>query len=118
MTTIKSYTDLQQSKKLAKILSLESADMSWVGNGLGKPFARTIPIKGDPEELCACWSLAALLEVVKIDYKLEKSLLDQSDYFTYALHNSDNEKFRTHEYGNPIDACVEMIEKLHEEKLL
>ena len=27
MTTIKSYTDLQQSKKLAEILPLESADM-------------------------------------------------------------------------------------------
>ena len=27
MTTIKSYSDLQQSKKLAKILPLKSADM-------------------------------------------------------------------------------------------
>ena len=29
METIKSYSDLQQSKKLADILPLESADMKW-----------------------------------------------------------------------------------------
>ena len=29
MTTIKSYTDISQSKKLAEILPLESADMYW-----------------------------------------------------------------------------------------
>lgn len=63
--TIKAYTDLPQSKRLAEILPLESADMSWVSNGLGKPFARTISIKGDPEELCACWSLAALINIIK-----------------------------------------------------
>lgn len=64
MATIKSYSDLEQSKKLAEILPIESADMSWVSNGLGKPFARTIPIKGDPEELCGCWSLAALISIL------------------------------------------------------
>ena len=29
MATIKSYTDLKQSKKLAERLPLESADMNW-----------------------------------------------------------------------------------------
>ena len=29
MATIKSYTDIEQSRKLAKILPLESADMYW-----------------------------------------------------------------------------------------
>ena len=61
---MKSYTDIEQSRKLTEILPIESADMSWVSNGLGKPFARTIPIKGDPEELCGCWSLAALLKLI------------------------------------------------------
>lgn len=30
MATIKSYTDISQSKTLSKILPLESADMIWV----------------------------------------------------------------------------------------
>lgn len=54
---MKAYTDIHQSKKLAEILPIESADMSWAGTGLGKPFARTIPCKGYPEEICPCWSL-------------------------------------------------------------
>lgn len=29
MSTIKSYTDIEQSKKLAMILPIESADMCW-----------------------------------------------------------------------------------------
>jgi hypothetical protein len=33
MATIKSYTDLQQSKKLAKILPLESADYHYIAQG-------------------------------------------------------------------------------------
>jgi len=106
---MKSYTDLEQSRKLAEILPLESADMSWVSNGLGKPFARTIPIKGDPEELCACWSLTALLDI------LPSSALDSSNDHHYRLHCM--ERF-TEWYNNPIDACYEMIIKLHEQKLL
>ena len=61
---MKSYTDIEQSKKLAEFMPIESADMSWAGTGLGKPFARTIPSKGHPEEICPCWSLAALLDIL------------------------------------------------------
>ena len=42
----KAHTNLKQSKMLAEILRIESADMSWAGTGLGKPFARTSPCKG------------------------------------------------------------------------
>ena len=61
---MKAFTNIKQSKKLAEILPVESADMSWAGTGLGKPFARTIPSKGYPEEICPCWSLAALLDIL------------------------------------------------------
>lgn len=113
---MKAYTDLNQSKKLSEILPLESADMSWVSNGLGKPFARTIPIKGDPEELCGCWSLAALLGVIR----------EAIGYTIYGVNNvymscdlGDRPwKLITEVYDNEIDACVEMIIKLHEQKIL
>ena len=112
MATIKSYTDLQQSKKLAEILPLESADMSWVSNGLGKPFARTIPIKGDPEELCACWSLAALLGVLP-DYTLQTN----TDGTVFVVCESKKPMI-SDAYDNPVDACYELILKLNELNLL
>ena len=61
---MKSYTDLEQSKKLAKILPLESADMHYVltdsdqetySPGLEKYYGVLPSIP--------CWSLAALLGV-------------------------------------------------------
>ena len=65
-----------------------------------------------------CWSLAALQNIIKINYKLEKTFLDQSDYCTYSLYDTDEPTFRTFEYYNPVDACYEMILKLNEQKLL
>lgn len=119
---MKAYTDLEQSKKLAEILPLESADMSWVSNGLGKPFARTIPIKGDPEELCACWSLTALLAVLPsvIKRKEKRMFLTLEKAGAYNLYykssNRLDELWETKE--EPVDACVAMIENLHELKIL
>ena len=112
MATIKSYTDLEQSKKLAEFLPLESADMSWVSNGLGKPFARTIPIKGDPEELCACWSLVALLSV------LPNGIVMNKDSQNGRYHFSSTHAGTYVTTDNPVDACVSMIIKLHELNLL
>lgn len=129
MTTIKSYTDYSQAQILSKILSDESADMSWVSNGLGKPFARTIPIKGDPEELCGCWSLSALLSVLPLHlivnnqryaFSMIKGLDKNGETYAikYAIFNTTFYFHLTDAYDNPVDACVAMIELLHEQKLL
>ena len=120
MATIKSFSDLEQSRKLAEILPLESADMSWVSNGLGKPFARTIPIKGDPEELCACWSLAALLGVLPILDNRSPIIPKTFDgKYRVTYHSTAYEKaILTSDYDNPVDACVTMIERLQELKML
>ena len=123
---MKSYTDLEQSKKLAEILPLESADMSWVSNGLGKPFARTIPIKGDPEELCGCWSLASLLEQFPYelcdDYGNSAYLGINKEDDVYQLEYTDPygdfKSIETDRYEHFVDACVAMIEKLNELKML
>lgn len=126
MTKIKSYTDLEQSRKLADILPVESADMSWVGNGLGKPFARTISIKGDPEELCACWSLAALLGVIPqeiFDGEYVINITEGCDniwVLTYDHFENRNHSYYSLSIGadNLVDACYEMIIKLNELNLL
>lgn len=69
MATIKSYTDLSQSKALAKILPLESADMfhfihevDTVGFGYKREAAEFYS-KTEFEYL-PCWSLAALLKLI------------------------------------------------------
>ena len=77
MATIKSYTDLEQSKKLAEILPLESADMM---------HDRLIVIPFNDGSLTPCWSLAVLLNVLPLglydefdscDYELEINMIDK-----------------------------------------
>lgn len=116
---MKAYTDIKQSKMLAEILPLESADMSWVGNGLGKPFARTIPIKGNPEELCACWSLAALLDIipmVRIDNFFDFDV--SSMKWNCMAFPEKYQSIETDNYDNPVDACVDMIVELNKRNLI
>jgi hypothetical protein len=84
MATIKSYTDIEQSKKLAKILPLESADMVLLHE---EPYETSdSKFDGLHQVLCVpfdkydkswrqkyknisyfpCWSLASLLSALKI----------------------------------------------------
>ena len=124
---MKAYTDLEQSKKLAEILPLESADMHYATWTILDGDFIVSPNQGSTIEnlqedygnqIIPCWSLAALQDIIKINYKLEKTFLDQSDYCTYSLYDSDEPTFRTFEYDNPVDACYEMIIKLHKLKML
>lgn len=121
---IKSFTNLEQSKKLSGILPLDSADHCFLNDGTAiKAEINSYNValqlwKDHYVEIIPAWSLSALMEIIKIDCHIEKSLLDQSDYFTYAVYDSDDPKYRTYEYDNPIDAVVEMIYKLKEDGLL
>ena len=70
MSEIKSFTDIQQSKKLAKILPLESADMWYLSdeslfpkiNYNGMVFFNSEEEK--PVTIIPCWSLTSLLGVL------------------------------------------------------
>lgn len=118
MGTIKSYTDIEQSKKLAKILPIESADM-W-HHGFFNP-SRMCKIEYNPPAPyhsvthqwdCPCWSLAALLDVLPSGYVIVKNY-----HSFYFVESRDHEK-STNIFDNPIDACIEMIIKLHKLNLL
>lgn len=133
MAVIKSYTDIEQSLKLAEILPLESADMYRVfeNNAETRVYYGKIPTA---YFVCKpCWSLAALIGVMpqinewitphghkndklsqfepKICKMWEHSIIP-SYKITYGNGLS------TDIYDNPVDACVAMIEKLHELKML
>ena len=129
---MKSYTDLEQSKKLSEILPVESADMMWddwrlIDEGWKLIVGYYPEIEKDYGRKCyPAWSLAALLEILpdeiiddngyNILINIEKyDLKYQISYFT-DLNFSD--KIKTDEYENLVDAAVEMILKLHEQKLL
>ena len=121
MATIKSYTDLEQSKKLAEILPLESADMRYEYSSREREDTQE-PMNGfhtssfnwfkesDSFIYFPCWSLAALLAVLPNENMLVKT----TDGKYYCL----SKDIITNHYDNPIDACYEMILKLHELNLL
>lgn len=121
MATIKSFTSLEQSRKLAEILPLESADMyyPWYieddGDTIESGHRITTPNIGNftthrvNKMILPCWSLAALLSV------LPSATLDSSNDHYYRL--GCMERF-TEWHDNLVDACYEMIIKLHELNLL
>ena len=110
MATVKSFTDLQQSKKLAEILPIESADMCYIAHSelinIHEPFYKKI----DKDDI-PCWGLAALLDILP-NYQLQT----QDDGIGVLC--SCNGKFNIVTANNPVDACYEMIIKLKESNLL
>lgn len=105
---MKSYTDLEQSKKLAEILPFESADMYYYSYmSIGEPFYMNYPNVIEDRQILAkndipCWSLAALLNI------LPSATLDSSDDGYYRLHYK--KKF-TEWYDNPIDVCISKYDR-------
>lgn len=124
MATIKSYTDIEQSKKLAEILPMESADMWYHGHHSPLkserkyddepcPFHSVSPNWDKP-----CWSLAALLDVLPKNLDIGRPVLATNYRGYYWVSYFDEymreNKFTSKIYNNPIDACYEMIIKLYE----
>ena len=125
MATIRAYTTIEQSRKLAAFLPLESADICYplpYENG-DKPLLEQGGFGSTP-----CWSLAALLNTLPViigDIFSKNALRLRMDNgetnFNVWYVNIDS---TTVEEGldiiksNPVDACYEMILKLHELNLL
>ena len=115
---MKSYTDLGQSRKLAEFLIHGSADM-YYEDDISVEFGH-----GWHAQHIPCWSFAVLFNVMP----------QINDWIT--PHGHKNDKLSQFEpkickmwehsiipsykvtYDNPIDACYEMIIKLHKQKLL
>lgn len=141
MATIKSYTDIEQSKKLAEILPLESADMYRVfeNNAETRVYYGNIPTA---YFVCKpCWSLAALMNLLpskftekgkysettyKIDirkYALTEDVdLYQIAYGNYKFYEDGNSSWKdminTGEKENLIDAVFQMVIWLKENNKL
>jgi len=116
---MKSYTDLKQSKKLTEILPLESADMYW-DYDVQKHEHYPMVMDDQFDDTCVrAWSLAALLDVLPYKESLILAINDfQGDRKEkYVIGSVEHDKYDCYA-DNPVDACVAMIEKLHELNLL
>ncbi len=133
MATIKSFTDISQSRKLAEILKLRSADMYYPSDGASPRFGVALYLSSN----IPCWSLAALLAILP-----NEIITDDSFECHYQIHirkydGGDNTTLYQIAYGNErgssgswhdmintgekeslIDCCVQMILTLHELNLL
>ena len=133
MATIKSYTDIEQSCKLAVILPLESADMEFAFLKKDNSIVFVVPFIKDgyekpdcPYNMVPCWSLAALLE--QLPYEIcdddgnsaHLSMYKENDQYQliYKDEYGDFDDIETSVHEHFVDACVAMIEKLHKLNLL
>lgn len=128
MATIKSFTDLQQSKKLAEILPLESADMYWFRDDIETPKIYPKDMMKDSASVTVpCWSLAALYGILP-NNKKETTTLSRGGWKIYPIEYLDNwwceyeDDDHTKDFAvsadNPVNACYELILKLNELNLL
>ncbi len=121
---MKAYTDLEQSKKLAEILPIESADMRYspLGDNM-HPWIWTDTFI--EKNAVPCWSLTALLNYLReVDYFPEINA-DEFEVTMQINYYNENEarplapvhniKIKAESF---INACYEMIITLNELKLL
>lgn len=132
METIKRFTDLSQAKKLAEILQLETADMHYSRDFGGSWFVDLeayssikLPkyaVNNVEEHLLPCWSLAALLDNiphVKMESIERNGKLQWICYsfFNTVLHGKKVlDWYDSDLCDNLIDACYDIILKLHNSK--
>jgi hypothetical protein len=130
---MKAYTDLEQSKKLAEILPIESADMWYQYTGISIKDGSEKPIyfpmvrrDCESDEDIPCWSLAALISVLPKEVEIDGQryapcLFPIQDKWLLKLWYNSNHTITSPIAifsDNLIDACVAMIEKLKKLNLL
>lgn len=130
---MKSYTTIEQSRTLAEILPLESADMAYIWHAtsdnptfrfdddMPPMVLKDVPIEDIDADTLPCWSLAALFDVLpKFIGDYGKCLYyDVGGYYCgYMVDGKFMLTIEETKADNPVDACVEMILKLHEQNFL
>ncbi len=129
---MKAYTDIEQSKKLAKILSIESADMFYYKDAVAKEDnPRVMDYSQVPKNKSMyhfpCWSLAALLNIIPQEIFDGDYIINITEGGTAKWAIGYDERSYAAGYfpglyytynDSLVDACVEIIIKLHEQNLL
>lgn len=114
MSTIKSFTSVEQSRKLAEILPIDSADMYWDYDVQKHEYYPMVMDDQFDDTCIRAWSLAALLDVLSYP-----SLHKTVSGWRCDSYNKKGTSFILGESSdNPVDTCYELILKLHELNLL
>lgn len=120
---MKSYTNLEQSRKLAEILPLETADAFYAPDAgviITEPYITVLNgEKNIPsyKEAVPCWSLVTLLSVLPLP-SLIQDKADEQLFWQCCVYDEDGTLLCETNDNNPVDACYEMIMRLHELNLL
>ena len=136
MATIKSFISLEQSRKLAEILPIETADMcyikhctsdnpTWRFDGSPMILGKT-PIKEMTVDVLPCWSLAALLNIIPQEIFDGEYIINITEginnrwVITYDHHENRNHSYYGLSTGadNLVDACTYIIIKLKERNII
>lgn len=135
----RAFTSLEQSKKLAEILPLESADMCYKCFGeetydlifcevsyseWAKEYKELFDKAG--LQLIPCWSLSALISIIPqelFDGEYIINITEGSDnkwILTYDHHENRNHSYYGLSTGadNLVDACTDIIIKLKERNII
>lgn len=141
---MKSYTDLEQSRMLAEILPIETADMRYghiapyeysdrmYDGGYDEvPYPKDFLIRNpnfspnDYDGEIPCWSLGALLELMPQEIFEGKYVinitegLDNKWVITYDHYDNRNSFYGLYTGSdNLVDSCVDLLTKLKEKQLL
>ena len=131
---MKAYTDIEQSKKLAEILPLESADMNYATWAIFEGEFAVSPNQGETIEnlqkdygnqIIPCWSLSVLFSVLPDEITHGGSVYRNMFFHLKGEYIIQYPRLTTLwpsllsvEADNPVDACYEMILKLKEKNLL
>lgn len=124
MATIKSYTDIEQSKVLAEILPLDSADYFYkycIGHYNSIYYRlETYPYNkgGNKNHDIPCWSLAALLDILPLEVSFNKQTDGVDTYYYIASCDARYCDVYSHRHINVVDACYEMVTILKEKNLI
>ena len=127
---MKAYTDIEQSKKLAEILPIVTADMCYpYDRHLNKMYGDIPYVMGykrfNENTDFPCWSLSALLDVLPDEITEDGDVFRNMFFHLKGKYIIQYPRLTTLwpsllsvEADNPIDTCVEMIIKLNEQNLL
>lgn len=112
---MKSYTDLEQSKKLAEFLPTDSADMQWF---LEEDYG-IVQIKEELQDwggdcTIPCWTLAALLDIIS-EGQVNR-MTSNGKWMAVSWH--PEHYYIAKDYDSAVDACYALILKLHKQNIL
>lgn len=116
---IKGYTDIKQSKMLAEILPLKSADMCYINDGTANKIdansyrVRYSMLKDSVVQIIPCWSLSALLGILAEQRFIIKSL-DRNDEYKYSIDIPS--KYCSVRHLSLLDAAFEMVYWINKNK--